>query len=130
MSPRAALQNPVALFYIAVALGLLLGAGLLLGVLRWRLGNKVGHAWQSYRGWLLIIPLTGVALFLGRETAVVFFPAVALLGFREFARATGLSADRYLSGGVCVGILAAGVAALVPDPAAPAEGWYDLFMTL
>jgi phosphatidate cytidylyltransferase len=46
----------------------------------------------------------------------------------EFARATGLSGDRYLTAGVSFGILAEGAAALLPDPAGP--GWYDLFMTL
>src|SRR5437588_3052233 len=124
MSPRAALDSPVALFYIALACGLLLASGVVLAVLRWGLGKRVDAAWQSYRGWLVMVPLTGVALFLGRETAIAFFTAVALLGFQEFARATGLYKDPYLTGGVHLGILAAGVVALVPDPARPAPGWY------
>jgi phosphatidate cytidylyltransferase len=130
MSPREALRSPVALFYIALAFGLLLGAGLLLAVLRWGLRRNVDQAWQSYRGWLFIVPLTGAALFLGREAAIVFFTGVALLGFREFARATGLYEDGYLTGGVHLGILAVGVVALVPDPAQRAPGWYGLFMAL
>ena len=32
------------------------------------------------------------ALFLGRETTIIFFTLVGALGFREFARATGLGA--------------------------------------
>jgi phosphatidate cytidylyltransferase len=111
---------------MGLAFALLLVVGLVLGVLR---GNR-GPAWQSARGWLFIIPATALAIFLGREAAILFFTGVGLLGFREFARATGLCADRYLTGGVYLGILAAGVAALVPGPAGPAPGWYDLFMTL
>src|SRR5438552_13963157 len=127
MSPREALRSPVALFYAAVAFGLLLVAGLLLAVLRWGLRKNVDQAWQSYRGWLFIVPLTAAALFLGREATIVFFTGVALLGFKEFARATGLDGDGYLTAGVCLGIVAAGVVALVPDPARPVPGWYGLF---
>jgi phosphatidate cytidylyltransferase len=126
MSPREALQSPVALFYAGLAFGLLLVAGLVFGVLR--MGG--GAAWQSYRGWLVMVPVTAAAVFLGRETAILFFTAVGLLGFREFARATGLGADRYLTGVVYLGILALGAAALVPDPSGSAPGWYGLFMAL
>jgi phosphatidate cytidylyltransferase len=126
MSPREALQSPVIHFYLALVFGLLLAAGLPLGLLR----RKAGRVWQTYRGWLFIVPVTAAAVLLGREAAILFFTAVGLLGFREFARATGLAGDRYLTAGVCLGILAAGAAALLPDPAGAAPGWYDLFMTL
>jgi phosphatidate cytidylyltransferase len=122
MSPQDALHSPVALFYGALAYGLLLVAGVTLGVLR-RRGKRVEQAWQSYRGWLVMIPLTATAIFLGREVTVVFFTAVGLLGFREFARATRLSADGYLTAAASLGILAECVTALVP-------GCYDLFLTL
>jgi phosphatidate cytidylyltransferase len=118
MSPREALQSPVALFYAAVAFGLLLIAGLLLVRL-----PGAASARQAYRGWLFIVPVTAVALFLGRETTIVFFTAVGLLGFKELARATGLYADWYMTACVYLGILAAGTAALVP-------GGQDLFMSL
>ena len=104
MSPREALQSPVALFYAGLAFGLLLLAGLLFSVL----GKGGGAAWHAYRGWLVMVPVTAAAVFLGRVPAILFFTGVGLLGFREFARATGLCADRCLSGGVYLGILAAG----------------------
>jgi phosphatidate cytidylyltransferase len=126
MSPREAFRSPVVLFYLALIFGLLLVVGLLLGLMR----KDVDHAWQSYRGWLFMIPITAVAILLGRETTIIFFTAVGLLGFKEFARATGLSSDWCLTGGVYLGILAAGAVALVPDPAKPVLGWYDLFMAL
>src|SRR5262245_17432687 len=126
MSPREALYNPVVHFYLALVFGLLLVAGVPLVLLR----RRAGHAWRAYRGWLVMVPLVAAALLLGRETAILFFTAVGLLGFREFARATGLADDRYLTAGAYLGIVAAGVAALVPDPSGPGPGWYALFMTL
>jgi phosphatidate cytidylyltransferase len=126
MSPREALQSPVALFYGALTFGLLVVGGLLLAL--WR--KDVDQARQAYRGWLVLVPVTAVAIFLGREATILFFTGVGLLGFKEFARATGLCGDGYLTGGVYLGILAAGVVALVPDPTRPVLGWYDLFMTL
>jgi phosphatidate cytidylyltransferase len=119
MSPRAALQSPVFLFYAAVVFGLLLVAGVLLGVLR----KKMGQAWRAYCGWLWMVPIAAVAVFLGREAAIVFFTGVGLVGFLEFAQATGLSGDRHMTGAVSLGIVATGAVALVPD-------WYELFMTL
>jgi phosphatidate cytidylyltransferase len=130
MSPREALQSPVALFYAAAAFGVLFVAGLVLAVLRWLLNKNVDHAWQSYRGWLLMVPLIAMAIFLGREATIVFFTGVGLLGFREFARATVLDEDRSLTSVVYLGIVAMGVVALVPDPNLPALGWYGLFMAL
>jgi phosphatidate cytidylyltransferase len=126
MSPRAALQSPVAMFYLALVFGLLLVAGPIL----WAVRKRVEPAWQSYRGWLVMVPITAAALFLGRESAIVFFTCVGLLGFWEFARATGLSEDGYQLAGVSLGILAVDLAALVPDPGKAVHGWFDLFMTL
>src|SRR5207244_11699856 len=108
MSAGEALRSPVALFYGALALGLLLLARLLFAVLR----QHSGSAWEAYRGWLVIVPVTAAALILGRESTIVFFTGIGLLGFREFARATGLAEDGCLTAGVYLGILAVGVAAL------------------
>jgi phosphatidate cytidylyltransferase len=130
MSPPAAFRSPVILFYAVLVYGLLLAAGLLLAWLRWGLRRDVGNAWQAYRGWLLLVPLTTAAILLGREATIVFFTAVVLLGFREFARATGLDGDRCITAGACLGIVAVGVAALVPAPRKSVPGWYDLFMAL
>jgi phosphatidate cytidylyltransferase len=130
MFPHEAYHNPVVLFYAALVYGLLLAAGLVLGVLRWVLRKRVDHAWQSYRGWLVMVPLTTLAILLGRGATVVFFTTVALLGFKEFARATGLDGDRSLTGGACLGIVAVGVVTLVAAPGGSVEGWYDRFMAL
>jgi phosphatidate cytidylyltransferase len=129
MSPSAALDSTIFWFYTGLAVGLLVVAGALIGVLRLA-GKNVGHAWQSYRGWLVIIPLLVGAIFLGREATIVFFTAVAVFGFKEFARATGLYDDWYMTGAVYLGILAVGVTSLVPDPNLDVPGWYGLFIAL
>jgi phosphatidate cytidylyltransferase len=53
---------------------------------------------------------------------------LSLLGFREFARATGLSLDRVMSAVVAVGIVGLGVLTLVDQPRTQEPGWYGLYM--
>jgi phosphatidate cytidylyltransferase len=130
MVPHTINQSQVILFYAVLVYGLLLAAGLLLSWLRWGLRKDVEHAWQAYRGWLLMVPPTTLAVLLGREATIVFFTTVVLLGFREFVRATGLDSEVFITGGAYLGILAVGVAALVPAPGKSVPGWYDLFMVL
>src|SRR5947199_8614818 len=100
MSPTMALQSPVFLFYLALAANLLVLAGALLAVLKWGLRKNVGHAWTAYCGWLFMVPLLLLVFFLGRETAIVFVTLVAIFGFQEFARATGLDHDWIIAGAV------------------------------
>jgi phosphatidate cytidylyltransferase len=130
MSPSAAIESPVFRFYLAVAVALLLIAGALLAVLRRRLGPRAEHAWQAYLGWLVLVPLGLGAIFLGRTATIVFFTIIAGYGFKEFARATGLYADWYMTGFVYLGILATGVASWVRDPNEHVPGWYGLFIAL
>ena len=130
MSPSHACTSPIFQFYLAIAAGLLLGAGIVLAVLRWGLHKNVDHAWKSYRGWLFMVPLSFAAIFLGREAAIIFFTLVAIFGFKEFARATGLYGDWFMTGMVYLGIIALGVIALVPDPTTGVHGWYGMFMAL
>jgi phosphatidate cytidylyltransferase len=130
VSPSAALDSPAFQFYAALVLGVLVIAGLLLAVLRWGLHKNVDSAWKSYRGWLVMVPLALGAIFLGRATTIVFFTTLAVFGCKEFARATGLYADWLATGVVYLGVIAAGVTAVVADPRLPGPGWYGLFMAL
>jgi len=130
MSPSAALDSPVFLFYSAVAAGLLLVAGIAIVVLRGRFGSPLDHAWRAYLGWLILVPLGLGAIFLGRGTTIFFFTVIAIFGFKEFARATGLYADWYMTGSVYLGIIAVGVTTLVADPFLDRPGWYGLFIVL
>ena len=130
MSPSEALQSPVFLGYLAAAVGLLAGAGIVLAVLRWGLRRDVDHACRSYLGWLLMVPPVLGAIFLGREAAIVVFTIIGLMGFKEFARATGLYEDWWMTGVIYLGILAVGVLSLVTDPFTPVPGWYGMFIAL
>ena len=130
MSPSAALASNIFLFYVSVAIGLLVLAGAALAVLRWGLHKNVDQAWKSYRGWLIMVPLGLAAIFLGRGTALTVFTIIAMFGFKEFARATGLYGDWFMTGAVYLGIIGTGVVALVHDPTDGKPGWYGLFMAM
>ena len=130
MSPTAAIESPVFRLYVAIAIGVLIVAGSLIALLRFGLRKNVDHAWQSYRGWLVMVPLLIGAVFLGRGAAIVFFTAVAVFGFKEFARATGLYADWFMTGAVYLGIIACGGVSLARDPRLDVPGWYGMFMAL
>src|SRR3990172_309111 len=130
MSRSEALASEVFLFYLGVAAGILITAGVVIATLRWGLGKDVDHAWNAYRGWLVMVPLLLAVLFLGRVASIVFFTVLALFGFKEFARATGLYQDWSMTGVVYIGIIAAGILSLLDDPFQKVHGWYGLFMAL
>src|SRR5438094_896571 len=80
-----------------------------LALLKWGLHKDVDHAWRAYRGWLLMVPLGLGCIFLGRAVAITLFTVVAAFGFKEFARATGLYQDWFMTGAVYLGIIATGI---------------------
>lgn len=130
MSPAAAIASPIFRFYVGLVTIVLLLAGGILGILRRNSARDINHAWSAYRGWLLMTPLVVGAIFLGRAATILLFTALSLLGFTEFANATGLSRDRAMTGAVYVAIAAIGVVSLVHDPNTGVSGWYGLFMAL
>lgn len=130
MNPTIALESPIFRIYATIALGLLGGVGILLTILKWGARKNVDHAWNSYRGWLMMVPLLLGAIFLGRIATIIFFTMIAVLGLKEFARATGLDRDWVMTGVVHLWIIAVGAASLVVDPFLRSSGWYGLFMAL
>jgi phosphatidate cytidylyltransferase len=130
MSPTAALASPVFRFYVAIAAGVLIVAGVVLATLRFGLRKNVSHAWASYRGWLIMVPLIVGVIFLGRVASIVFFTVIAIFAFKEFARATGLYRDWWMTGAVYLATIAVGVSCLVNDPFEKSPGWYNFFMAL
>jgi phosphatidate cytidylyltransferase len=130
MTPSAALHSDVFLTYLAIMAGLLAVAGAIIGFLKWGLGKDMSHAWASYRSWLIMIPLLLACIFLGRVVTIVFFTTVTVFAFKEYARATGLYDDWWMTGIAYLGIIAVGVVALVTDPTEHVPGWYGLFAIL
>jgi phosphatidate cytidylyltransferase len=70
------------------------------------------------------------AILLGRGAFIGGVALLALFGFKEFARATGLYEDWWMTGLVYLGILLLAVAAYIPDPRLDFDGWFGLFITL
>jgi phosphatidate cytidylyltransferase len=119
----------VFLTYAAVVGALLALAGLILGSLRLA-GRDVSSPLRTYRGWLVMIPIVLGTLLLGREATIIGVTLLAAFGFREFARATGLYEDWWMTGIVYLAIVALGAVSLVTDPRLGRPGWYGMFMAL
>ena len=129
MSIDAALNSSIFLTYLAIVIGLLATAGLLLTIMG-LLGKNVSSAWSSYRGWLVMVPIVMGTIFLGRSATIIGITLLALFGFREFARATGLYADWLMTATVYVGIVTLGLVVHLIDPRLKGPGWYGMFMAL
>ena len=129
MAIELAIGNPVFLRYLAITGALLLISGLLLAVLRMT-GRDVSSPLATYRGWLVMIPIVLGTLLLGREATIGGVTLLAAFGFREFARATGLYEDWWLTGIVYLAIVALGAVTLMTDPRLDQPGWYGFFMAL
>jgi phosphatidate cytidylyltransferase len=78
--------------------------------------------WQRYWSWLLFIPMMFGPVLLGGAWVIAGVCALALVCYREFARATGLFRERLISAVVVVGILAI--------TAAVADHWYGFFVAI
>jgi phosphatidate cytidylyltransferase len=129
MSIDLALQSDIYLTYLAIVGGILGFAGMVLGVMS-IFGMDVSSIWRTYRGWLIMIPLVMGTIFLGRTAVIIGVALLAIFGFKEFARATGLYDDWWLTGLAYLGIILLGIATYVTDPRLDHPGWYGLFMSL
>ena len=130
MSPAAALGSEVFLAYARLAVVVLAGAGLLLLILTYGFERQIDGVWRTYRGWLVMLPIVLASVFAGRAATIVGVALLAMTGFKEFARATGLYRDWWMTGAVHVGIIALAATSLVRDPWLNLPGWYGLFMAL
>jgi len=130
MFPAAALQSEIFRLYFFIIVGSLLVAGVVLALLTWGFGKDVRSVWITYRSWLVMAALVVGAVFAGRVAAIVFFSLLAIFGFKEFARATGLYRDWWMTGAAYLAIVSVGIVTLVTDPNNAQPGWYGLFMTL
>jgi phosphatidate cytidylyltransferase len=130
MSPTIALANGTLLTYVALVGTLLACIGLLLLALTYGFGCQLNSVWRTYRSWLVMVPMVLVVLVAGRVATIVSVALLATFAFREFARATGLDRDAWITGAVYLGIAAVAATSLVEDPWQHVHGWYGLFMAL
>ncbi len=132
MTPELAWQSDVFRNYALIVGGVLGFAGLALALMKWGFKKEVHSIWLTYRSWLVMTPLIAGCVFGGRVVVIAFVCLVAALGFKEFARATGLYKDWWMTGAVYLGIVAVGVTSFMPQPQGeePGQGWYGLFIAL
>lgn len=120
---RQAFDEP-AVLPVTVAIVALLVAGCSFALLARRsasseLRREIGIRTLS---WCLIAPLIVVPVLLGAAWTIALVFVLALLSYREFARATGLFRERLMSALVVAGIVAIHFAAL--------DHWYGFFVAL
>ena len=128
MTLDAALHDNVVRLYLEIIGGLLLMAGAILTVLRFVLRKNVGSVITIYVSWLVIVPVAIGSVMLGRIPFILIVIVASLLGFKEFARATGLYEDWWMTITGYLGILTIGASSLLPDPRMGTPGWLGFFM--
>ena len=126
------MNSEVFRLYAIIVACLLVAAGAVLAFLTWVLKKNVQPVWVTYRSWLVIAPVVLGCVFAGRVTAILGITLLTISGFKEFAKATGLYHDWWMTGAAYVGILATALTSLLPHPrgAEDGPGWYGLFMTV
>jgi phosphatidate cytidylyltransferase len=132
MSPQRALSDPTFLAYLRIIAACLAGGGIVLALLHWGFRKNLGSVWSTYRSWLVLAPVGLAAVFAGRVPTIVGATLLAVFAFKEFARASGLYRDWWMTGAVYAGIVTVGIASLVSHPRAeePGPGWYGLFVAV
>ncbi|HEV3392963.1 MAG TPA: phosphatidate cytidylyltransferase [Chthoniobacterales bacterium] len=132
MSPQIALHDPVFRAYFAIVLVSLAIGGAVLGFLRFLLKRETASMFQTYWSWILMAGIGLLVVFLGRIPTIVGVTLLAIYAFKEFARASGLYRDWWMTGAVYAGIIAVGIASLISHPRGeePGTGWYGLFVAV
>ena len=130
MSPQIALHDPVFRAYFWIVLISLAMAGAALGFLHFVLKKQTASMLQTYRSSILIAGIGFIVVFLGRIPTIVGVTLVAIYAFKEFAHASGLYRDSWMTGAVYAGIVTVGIASLISDPRGEEHGpgWYGFFV--
>jgi phosphatidate cytidylyltransferase len=128
MSLDVALSHPVVRLYLVVVAGILIVAGAVLALLKYGLKKDVGGLITIYRSWLIMAPLMIGGVMLGRVPFIILVGLLSIAGFKEFARATGLYNDWWMTGIAYLGITTVTAAALWLDPRDGSGGWLGFFM--
>ena len=132
MSPQIALHDPVYCAYFVIVLVSLTIGGVVLAFLRLVLKRETASMFQTYWSWILMAGIGLLAVFLGRIPTIVGVTLLSIFAFKEFARASGLYRDWWMTGAVYTGIIAVGIASLVSHPRGeePGTGWYKFFVAV
>ena len=93
MSPQIALHDPVFRAYLWIVFLSLIAGGALLALLKWGFKKEIRSMWRTYCSWLIMAPLALLVVFAGRIPTIIGITLLAIFGFKEFARASGLYRD-------------------------------------
>lgn len=132
MSPPIALYDPIFRAYFVIVLVSLAVGGAVLGFLRFVLRKETASMLRTYRSWILMAGIGLIVVFLGRVPTIIGITMLALYAFKEFARASGLYRDWWMTGAAYAGIVTVGIASLIPHPRGEeaGTGWYGLFVAV
>jgi phosphatidate cytidylyltransferase len=132
MSPQIALHDSIFRAYFLIVLISLAIAGAVLGFLRFVLKKETASMFKTYRSWVFIAGIGFIVVFLGRIPTIVGVTVVAMYAFKEFAHASGLSRDSWMTVAVYAGIITVGIASVISDPRGEEQGggWYGFFIAL
>jgi phosphatidate cytidylyltransferase len=111
MNPTHTWHSETFRAYCIILLSLLAVAGALLAVASGVFKKNVVSVWLTYRSWVVMIPIGMGAVLLGRATTITLFVLLSIFAFKEFARATGLYKDWWMTGTAYLAIIALGVTA-------------------
>lgn len=124
-SPAGAFADPMTVaITIALAVVLAVVPLIVLALTRMKKVTPEHSAdlWLRYRSWLILVPLMLVPILLGAAWTIAGITLLALLCYREFARATGLFREKLVSLVVVISIFAIMFAAF--------DHWYHFFVAL
>ena len=132
MSPHVALHDPIYRAYFVIVLVSLVAGGAILGFVRLVLKRETASMFRTYWSWILLAGIGLIVVFLGRIPTIVGVTLLAVFAFKEFARASGLYRDWWMTGAVYAGIVTVGVASLISHPRGeePGPGWYGFFVAV
>ena len=132
MSPQIALHNPIFCAYFWIVLISLTVGGGTLGFLRVVLKKDTASMFRTYWSWIFMAGIGLIVVFLGRIPTIVGVTLLAIYAFKEFARASGLYRDWWMTGAVYAGIVTVGISSLISHPRGeePGTGWYGFFVAV
>src|ERR1043166_5206499 len=132
MSPQNALHDPIFRAYLLIVPASLAAGGLILAFLHFGLRKNPGAIWATYRSWLVMATIGLLVVFAGRAAVIIGVALLSMFAFKEFARASGLYRDWWMTGAVHMAILTITAASLIRDPhaAEPGTGWYGLLVAV
>src|SRR5262245_55115807 len=116
MSPQVAIHDPVFRTYFLIVLISLAVGGAILGFLRFALKKEPASMFRTYWSWIAMAGIGLIIVFLGRIPTIIGVTLLATYAFKEFARASGLYRDWWMTAAVYAGIVTVGIASLVSHP--------------